>query len=333
VVTAVDGHSRYCVIANVVEHATGRAVCLALAEALARFGVPEEVNTDNRRQFTGRSGRHGTRNGEVLFDRICRRNGIAHRLTAPASPNQNGKAERFHGTFRPDVLDIDRPRQALDQKVPGTPAGRFDPVPAAQRGLVDLWLPDALEGADTPAPEPVQPGVGSSAAAEALPVPVRPAPEGGPVEFDRVRSAVRQPPGRREAVLARPRPDRDGDPFLGRLRSGPPVRGRHADQDPALPPVPGRPDQARRQRRRPRPAVPAAAARRRHSGGRGGAGLPHRPVSLGRHRLPAAEIEVFPARDIDILIREITSVRENIFLSKTRSRNVWARIPVTVQTR
>jgi transposase InsO family protein len=48
VVTAVDDHSRYCIIAKVVERATGRAVCLAPAEALARFGVPEEINTDIR---------------------------------------------------------------------------------------------------------------------------------------------------------------------------------------------------------------------------------------------------------------------------------------------
>ena len=40
VVTAVDDHSRYCVSAKVVEHATSRAVCLAFAEALVRFGVP-----------------------------------------------------------------------------------------------------------------------------------------------------------------------------------------------------------------------------------------------------------------------------------------------------
>jgi len=39
-----------------------------------------------------------------LFDKICRKNGITHRLTAPFSPNQNGKVERFHGTFRPEFL-------------------------------------------------------------------------------------------------------------------------------------------------------------------------------------------------------------------------------------
>jgi hypothetical protein len=38
IVTGVDDHSRFCVIAAVVERATGRAVCLALAGALSRFG-------------------------------------------------------------------------------------------------------------------------------------------------------------------------------------------------------------------------------------------------------------------------------------------------------
>ena len=42
--------------------------------------------------------------------------------------------------------NADRPHQALDEKVPVTPADRFAPVPAAQRSLVDLWLPPALEG-------------------------------------------------------------------------------------------------------------------------------------------------------------------------------------------
>ena len=37
VVTGVDDHSRYCVIASVVARATGRAVCLAFAAALRRF--------------------------------------------------------------------------------------------------------------------------------------------------------------------------------------------------------------------------------------------------------------------------------------------------------
>jgi transposase InsO family protein len=97
IVTGVDDHSRFCVMAKVVERATARAVCVAFAEALARFGIPEEVQSDNGKQFTDRFGK----GGEVMFDRICRKNGIKHRLTDPFSPNQNGKVERFHGTLRP----------------------------------------------------------------------------------------------------------------------------------------------------------------------------------------------------------------------------------------
>jgi hypothetical protein len=39
VVTGVDDHSRFCVMATVVVRATGRAVCLAFADALRRYGV------------------------------------------------------------------------------------------------------------------------------------------------------------------------------------------------------------------------------------------------------------------------------------------------------
>jgi hypothetical protein len=45
VVTGVDDKSRFRVIAAVVRRATGRALCLAFAEALQRFGIPERVLT------------------------------------------------------------------------------------------------------------------------------------------------------------------------------------------------------------------------------------------------------------------------------------------------
>lgn len=218
VVTAVDDHSRFCVIASVVERATGRAVCLAFAQALIRYGVPQEVITDNGRQFTDRFGRHGARDGEVLFDKICRKNGITHRLTAPFSPNQNGKVERFHGTFRPEFLsqagpfesiakaqaavdawvaeyNTDRPHQALDENLPVTPAQRFAPTPAEERDLVELWLSPTLStqssttaerGNSTDDEQP--PGTSSGPSS----VPAKPDGDdrvngpGGAVEFDRV---------------------------------------------------------------------------------------------------------------------------------------------------
>jgi transposase InsO family protein len=157
VVTGVDDHSRYCVIASVVRRATGRAVCLAFAAALHEFGVPEEVLTDNGKQFTARFGN----GGEVMFDRICRENGIVHRLTQPATPTTTGKVERFHQTLRRELLDdvpvwpdldtaqtaidafrhdynTDRPHQSLDMAFP---ADRFR---SADPGAVPVKLPSSL---------------------------------------------------------------------------------------------------------------------------------------------------------------------------------------------
>jgi transposase InsO family protein len=46
VVTGIDDHSRYCVIAQLVRRATARPVCQALQAALERYGLPEAVLTD-----------------------------------------------------------------------------------------------------------------------------------------------------------------------------------------------------------------------------------------------------------------------------------------------
>lgn len=102
VVTGVDDHSRFCVSALVVARATARPTCEALALAMRRHGVPAQILTDNGKVFTGR---FGPGNGEVLFDRICRENGIRHLLTAPRSPTTTGKVERFHRTLRHEFLN------------------------------------------------------------------------------------------------------------------------------------------------------------------------------------------------------------------------------------
>ena len=102
IVSGIDDHSRFVISAHVVERATARPVCDALAKAMRAFGVPQEVLTDNGKVFTGRFG-PGT--GEVLFDRICRENGIKHILTAPRSPTTTGKVERWHKTMRREFLN------------------------------------------------------------------------------------------------------------------------------------------------------------------------------------------------------------------------------------
>ncbi|MEV5705958.1 IS481 family transposase [Actinoallomurus sp. NPDC052274] len=172
VVTGVDDHSRYCVIAAVVARPTGRAVCLALAEALGRFGIPDELLTDNGKQFTARFGR----GGEVLFDRICRENGITHRLTRPSSPTTTGKVERFHQTLRRELLNdhgpftsITHAQQALDAFVTDynhtrphqalnmdRPADRFQPRHDEQLPLrlPPACKPSLIPPTHNPSPKP-----------------------------------------------------------------------------------------------------------------------------------------------------------------------------------
>ncbi|GAT67013.1 transposase [Planomonospora sphaerica] len=172
-VTGIDDRSRFMVIAQVVAVPSGRAVCQAFTAAMRRYGVPFEVLTDNGKQFTGRHIR--PQPVEVLFERVCRENGITQRLTKPRSPTTTGKIERFHKTLRRELLDdvapfeslaaaqetIDawvhaynhaRPRQALNMAVPagvfrphGPAREPLDPIPATDAGrlaeLVDVAEP------------------------------------------------------------------------------------------------------------------------------------------------------------------------------------------------
>jgi transposase InsO family protein len=101
ILTGLDDHSRFCVAAGIVPRAVARAVCGVFAQSLRTHGVPDEVLTDNGKVFTGR---FASRPVEVLFDRICRENGITHRLTAPRSPTTTGKIERFHRSLRIEFL-------------------------------------------------------------------------------------------------------------------------------------------------------------------------------------------------------------------------------------
>jgi transposase InsO family protein len=120
VVTGIDDHSRFCVAAGLVRRATSRAVCEVFGDAMKSYGIPDEVLTDNGKCFTGRFGLH---QAEVLFDRMCRENGISHRLTAPRSPTTTGKIERFHQSLRKefvadrDFASFDVAQQALDEWV------------------------------------------------------------------------------------------------------------------------------------------------------------------------------------------------------------------------
>lgn len=95
--TGVDDHSRFCVSARLMTRERTQAVCDGFSSALKTYGVPAQVLTDNGKVFTGRFTQPPV---EVLFDRICRENGVDHILTQPRSPTTTGKIERFHRTLR-----------------------------------------------------------------------------------------------------------------------------------------------------------------------------------------------------------------------------------------
>ena len=118
--TGVDDCSRFCVSARLMARERTRPVCDGLLAAIAAHGVPEQILTDNGKVFTGR---FGLRQTEVLFDRICRENGVEHLLTAPRSPTTTGKIERVHRTLRAEFdtarvfTSLKTAQQALDEWV------------------------------------------------------------------------------------------------------------------------------------------------------------------------------------------------------------------------
>src|SRR6266699_1937601 len=124
IVTGIDDHSRFCVIAKAVLRATARPVCLAFIEAMRVYGVPEEVLTDNGTVFTGRFIK--PRPAEVLFERICRENGITQRLTRPRSPTTTGKIERLHQSLQLELLNDHGPFASVEDAQAAVDAWRKD---------------------------------------------------------------------------------------------------------------------------------------------------------------------------------------------------------------
>jgi len=118
--TGIDDHSRFCVSARLMVRERTQAVCDGFSSAMRTYGVPAQVLTDNGKVFTGRFAQPPV---EVLFDRICRENGIDHILTAPRSPTTTGKIERFHRTLRDEFdtrqlfRNLKTAQEALDEWV------------------------------------------------------------------------------------------------------------------------------------------------------------------------------------------------------------------------
>ena len=101
----VDHGTRALLALQALERKTTVAVLRALLDLVERFGRPAMLRTDNEATFTAR-----------LFRLALFVLGIHHQRTEPFAPWQNGRVERFFGTFKRSL------RQLREEK-PNAPLG------------------------------------------------------------------------------------------------------------------------------------------------------------------------------------------------------------------
>jgi len=97
-VAFMDDHSRFIVGYGLHASASGALVREVLEAAIANFGAPEEVLTDNGTQYV-------TWRGTSAFARLLERRGIRHVVAKPRNPRTLGKSERFWGTLWRELLE------------------------------------------------------------------------------------------------------------------------------------------------------------------------------------------------------------------------------------
>jgi len=148
----MDDHSRFLVGFSMARHQKEFLVREALEKAIAKYGVPKEVLTDNGRQYT-------VWRGSTRFEEELRRQGIRHLKSRPQHPQTLGKVERFWKTLWDEFLsrtvfssyedcqsrlslyidgyNFQRPHQALEGL---TPADRFFQAAAHVRAAVEAQV-------------------------------------------------------------------------------------------------------------------------------------------------------------------------------------------------
>lgn len=108
--TVLDDHSRYSLVLDALDCESFEAVQPCLHRAFERYGLPWRINTDNGPPWrAGGQPATVTRLGLWLI-----RLGIRLSNSAVAHPQTNGKDERFHRTFKAEVLGTRRFRDLAD---------------------------------------------------------------------------------------------------------------------------------------------------------------------------------------------------------------------------
>jgi putative transposase len=90
----IDDYSRFIVHAEYFQNATTENTRLAFENAIAKYGKPQAILTDNGTQFTPARAEEGP------FTKWCNERGIKHILGRVHHPETNGKIERWFGTYK-----------------------------------------------------------------------------------------------------------------------------------------------------------------------------------------------------------------------------------------
>jgi len=93
----MDDHSRYLVAYALAHHQKSSLVLEAFERGVASYGAPEEVLTDQGRQYTAWR-------GQTAFEETLRQHGIRHVKSRPQHPETLGKIERFWKTLWQELL-------------------------------------------------------------------------------------------------------------------------------------------------------------------------------------------------------------------------------------
>lgn len=98
VVVFLDDHSRFVVGYGLHTTASGALVREVFTAAIAAYGAPKEVLTDNGPQYV-------TWRGTSEFTKLCQRRGIKHVVAKPRRPQTLGKTERQWATLWNECLE------------------------------------------------------------------------------------------------------------------------------------------------------------------------------------------------------------------------------------
>ena len=125
----VDSQSKWLEV-EIMLSTTSNATIEKLRDMFARFGLPEQLVSDNGPQFISNE-----------FSQFMKLNGIKHSLVVPYHPRSNGQAERFVQTFKEGMQNIKFSYRTMPNSTTGqTPAEIF--LNRRPKTRLDLLRPD-----------------------------------------------------------------------------------------------------------------------------------------------------------------------------------------------